>query len=435
MRAILVVFVPLAAAVPAALYLLSTPTSIAFIPAPKVIGTDTAIVLRLANPHGLRRVTAGVEQAGARYVLLDSSEPARRWLFWRRKEAPREVRLSAGQARTPALREGKAKLFVETQSNDFRAVMDSLAVEVEVVTQPPKLSVDGFQHYLNQGGAELVVFTVSGSWTEAGVRVGRHAFRSYPLPGSSKQERFCLFAFPWDEPAETAPLVFARNAAGAEVTAGFWLKVFPRRFRSRQLEVDDAFMNKVTAELDPGGAGGLLARFLRVNGDLRRANNRALADLGLKTEERFLWNEPFEQLGNSKVESQFADRRTYTYQGKKVDDQVHLGFDLSVTRNVAVSAANSGKVVHAAPLGIYGNCVVVDHGYGLQSIYAHLSSIEVKEGDLVKKGQPLGRSGSTGLAGGDHLHFSMQIDGVQVNPVEWWDGHWIQDRIRSKVRF
>ena len=139
------------------------------------------------------------------------------------------------------------------------------------------------------------------------------------------------------------------------------------------------------------------------------------------------------QLGNSKVESQFADQRSYIYKGKKVDRQMHLGFDLSVTKNVAVVAANSGKVVYAADLGIYGNCVAIDHGYGLQSIYGHLSSIDVKPGDSVKKGQTIARSGATGLAGGDHLHYSMQVDGVQINPVEWWDAHWIHDRILSKL--
>jgi murein DD-endopeptidase MepM/ murein hydrolase activator NlpD len=133
------------------------------------------------------------------------------------------------------------------------------------------------------------------------------------------------------------------------------------------------------------------------------------------------------------VESQFADRRSYIYKGKKIDEQVHLGFDLSVTAGIPVTAANSGKVVHADDLGIYGNCIVVDHGYGLQSIYGHLSRIDVKPGDMVQRGQELGRSGATGLAGGDHLHFSIQIDGVQTNAVEWWDDHWIQDRIRSKV--
>ena len=99
-----------------------------------------------------------------------------------------------------------------------------------------------------------------------------------------------------------------------------------------------------------------------------------------------------------------------------------------------VLAANDGKVIWAEPLGIYGNCIVLDHGYGLQSIYGHLSQITVKEGAMVTRGQEMGRSGSTGLAGGDHLHFSMQVDGVQVNPIEWWDEHWITDHVRSRVK-
>ena len=146
------------------------------------------------------------------------------------------------------------------------------------------------------------------------------------------------------------------------------------------------------------------------------------------------WTEAFAQLGNTQVESRFADHRTYLYEGKEVDQQTHLGFDLASTAQAPVTAANRGVVVHAAYLGIYGNCVIVDHGLGVQSLYAHLSSLDVKEGDTVDKGQTLGRSGTTGLAGGDHLHFTMLVGGVQVNPVEWWDGHWMEDRVFRKIR-
>jgi murein DD-endopeptidase MepM/ murein hydrolase activator NlpD len=70
----------------------------------------------------------------------------------------------------------------------------------------------------------------------------------------------------------------------------------------------------------------------------------------------------------------------------------------------------------------------------VQSLYAHLSTIDVKVGDTVEKGQALGRSGMTGLAGGDHLHFSMLVGGHPVNSVEWWDAHWIEDRVLRKIR-
>jgi murein DD-endopeptidase MepM/ murein hydrolase activator NlpD len=304
-------------------------------------------------------------------------------------------------------------------------------VPVEVNTKPLRVVADGFQHYINQGGAELVRFTVSGYWTEAGVRVGSYSFRSFAVPGRPKNERFSLFAFPWDVPADTTPVVFARNPTGAEARAHFWHKVFPKKFRTRQLELSDSFLQKVVDQIDPNGSGDLLERFLKINGEMRRQNNKALSDLRYKTEERILWSGPFHRYG--KTESFFADTRDYIYKGKAVDRQTHLGFDLSDVQRVPVVAANDGKVVFAGELGIYGNCVVVDHGYGLQSIYGHLSEIAVKPGDLLKKGQSMGRSGETGLAGGDHVHFSIQVDGVQVQPIEWWDEHWIQDRILSKL--
>jgi murein DD-endopeptidase MepM/ murein hydrolase activator NlpD len=90
--------------------------------------------------------------------------------------------------------------------------------------------------------------------------------------------------------------------------------------------------------------------------------------------------------------------------------------------------------MNASWLGIYGNCVVIDHGLGVQSLYGHLSSFDVKVGDTVTKGQPIGRSGMTGLAGGDHLHFTMLVGGRMVTPVEWWDPHWIADRVERKLR-
>jgi murein DD-endopeptidase MepM/ murein hydrolase activator NlpD len=129
----------------------------------------------------------------------------------------------------------------------------------------------------------------------------------------------------------------------------------------------------------------------------------------------------------------FAARRTYYYDDKEVDHQTHLGFDLASTQHAPVPAANRGVVMLADDFGIYGNTVILDHGYGLMSLYAHLSSIDVKPGQTVERGQRVGLSGATGLAGGDHLHFATLIRGVPVTAVEWWDSHWIQDRVARKL--
>jgi len=415
------------------LFLVSAHSVLGFISPPKAIGIATPVTVRVTNPHGLRHITAMIEQNGASQPLFETASPANRLTFWRAHSPPQEFHFSAGKKAAPNLKEGTARLVVQSQSNDFAASTDTISADVDVILKPPSVTGDGFQHYINQGGSELVLFTPSGSWTESGVRLGSNSFRSFPVPGSTTQ-RFALFVFPWDTPVSTVPKIYARNSAGTEATAQFWFKIFPKKFRMRDLPIDDKFLDKVDNQIDPNGSGDLLARFLKINGETRRENNKTLADLRFKTQQSFPWTQSFLQLANSKVESEFADVRTYVYQGKKVDQQVHLGFDLAVSAHTPVVAANDGKVVWAAPLGIYGNCIVVDHGYGLQSIYGHLSELGVKEGDLVKRGQSMGKSGSTGLAAGDHLHFSMQIDGVQVNPVEWWDEHWIKDHIQNRLK-
>jgi murein DD-endopeptidase MepM/ murein hydrolase activator NlpD len=408
-------------------------TSVSIEPDVRVVGQETPVKVKLDNPHGLRRVSAYLEQNGKRERVFETTQPARRFLIARGQQ-PREITIKAGKKQVPSLQDGKARIVVEAVSNDLRAATTTAVHEVEINTRPLTVSADGAQHYINQAGAELVTFNVSGYWTEAGVRVGKYTFRSFAMPGETdpnSSKRFSLFAYPWDVPPQTAPVVYARNPAGTEVTAAFWYKVFPKQFRKRDLQIDDAFLNKAVNELDAGGSGSVVDRFLKINRDMRRQNNEQLRDLRLKSEPRILWNGPFFRIG--KVESFFADERSYFYQGKKIDQQMHLGFDLSDVQAAPVKAGNSGKIVHAGPLGIYGNCVVVDHGYGLQSIYGHMRQIDAKVGDMVQKEQVLGRSGATGLAGGDHIHYSMQVDGVQVNPIEWWDEHWIKDRVLSKL--
>jgi murein DD-endopeptidase MepM/ murein hydrolase activator NlpD len=432
MRVILAVVLVLVVAI-VALFVTSGHTAMSLTPAVTVVGLSTPVTVKAVNSHGERRLTAYMDQDGARTQLFQQASPTTRF-FWDRSAPPRLYMFDAGKVKAPNLKEGKARLVVEAVSNDLRASTDATAFDVNVVLAPPRVTPDDAQHYVNQGGMELVTFTPGGSWSEAGVKVGTYSFRSFPLPGHPDQ-RFSMFAYPWDLASDVIPVVYARNQAGTEATAHFFFKLFPKKFRVRDFPVEDALMEKLVNSVDPTGqlAPGpdLLSRFLKINGEMRRQNNQQLADLRFKTEEKILWKGPFIHWG--KEEADFADVRNYMYHGKKVDQQVHLGFDLSDNANTPVRAANDGRVVWAVNLGIYGNCIVVDHGYALQSIYGHLRQIDVKVGDAVQRGQTMGFEGSTGLAGGIHLHFSMQIDGVQTNPREWWDEHWIKDRILSKL--
>jgi murein DD-endopeptidase MepM/ murein hydrolase activator NlpD len=166
---------------------------------------------------------------------------------------------------------------------------------------------------------------------------------------------------------------------------------------------------------------------------MRQANNKTLADLRFKTADHFLWTQPFTRQAHSAAEATFADVRSYIYHGEKIDQQVHLGYDLAVTQHVGVEASNDGRVVWAAPLGIYGIASSSTTADSLQTIYGHLSRIDVHAGDPVKRSQVMGLSGMTGMAGGDHVHFAMQLDRVQIDPKEWWDPHWIQDHVARRV--
>jgi murein DD-endopeptidase MepM/ murein hydrolase activator NlpD len=274
------------------------------------------------------------------------------------------------------------------------------------------------------------------------VKVGDRTFRSYP--GSSvgiadPAVRVAFFALGYDQDRDAPVTVFARDEAGNEASASIERRVFPKPFAKSNIPIDDKFLQKVVPEIAQTSAGAgidtgdLLKGFLTINGDLRKQNNAKIAEFAGKSRPELMWRENF-SLGNINVEARFADYRTYFYNKKEIDRQVHLGYDLATFQHAPVEAANRGIVLYAAPLGIYGNCVILDHGLGVQSLYGHLSTIEVKEGQTVEKGQSLGRTGTTGLAGGDHLHFTMLVDGVMVSPVQWWDGHWIEDRVFRKIR-
>jgi len=308
--------------------------------------------------------------------------------------------------------------------------------------EPPRISVVSTHHYVNHGGAEFVAYRATPDDVLSGVRVGDVEYPGFALGASDASVKGAFFALLYDQPLNAKIVAFARDEAGNEATAAFIDNVFEKPQKKSRIEIDDKLIDRVAPEirqnspdlkLDDKESGDNLAVFLKENGELRELNAQKIRSLAKQTSPMRLWDGPFVQLGNSKVEAAFADHRTYVYKGKEVDHQVHLGFDLAVTSRVPVIAANSGTVLNASWLGIYGNCVILDHGMGVQSLYGHLSSFDVKVGDKVTRGQTLGRSGMTGMAGGDHLHFTMLVGGRMVNPVEWWDPHWISDRVMRKL--
>jgi murein DD-endopeptidase MepM/ murein hydrolase activator NlpD len=411
---------------------------------PSIVGQESTLDVVVDAPGAeLSALTIQLEQKGRMLPVFDlASAPASSVA---RQGDRLRVSTPFGKKSHPDLQEGPAALRVNASRpvlRGLRQVSNEGSRNIQIRLVPPRISVVSTHHYINLGGSEMIVYRVSPADVESGVRVGEVSYPGFPGAGawlSDPELKVAFFALLYDQKPNTPFELFARDAAGNTSRAQFNHRVFPKAFRRSKIPLDDDFLSRVVPAIlegssQPAPSGDLLPAFLKINNDLRRTNNEAVAALSKKTAPRFLWAGAFQPLGGSQVESSFADFRTYFYRGKEVDRQVHLGFDLAKTANAPVTAANSGTVVVAQELGIYGNTVVIDHGMGVQSLYAHLSSFAVKEGDQVKQSQQLGASGQTGLAGGDHLHFSMLVNGRFVNATEWWDAHWIEDRILRKLR-
>jgi murein DD-endopeptidase MepM/ murein hydrolase activator NlpD len=439
----------LAAVVAGAVYLqrelrLPPPAVVAVTSDLPAIGRKTIVTVTAQEPRrGLSQLTVTASGAGfQRRVLAQVSPPTT-------DAGPHEqvvVVIPLGREVTPDIRPGTVTLEVVAQARGTRLrtpppVVVRLTREVQL--QPPTLAARSAFIHPAQGGAEVVVYDVGPGSKRDGVQVGRWFFSGFPLPGGSANQRFALFGIPYDletseAEAQARVLLVAEDELGNRAESQFIHRYFRRPMGKDAIELQDAFMKKVTEEVyartpELRRTNDLLEDFLQLNRGLRQSNMAQLASLAASSRGKFLWSETFLPMPNAAVKGSFADRRTYLAAGKPVDTQDHLGFDLASLKQAPVQAANAGVVALSSYFGIFGNCVVLDHGYGLMSLYAHLSTLAVKVGDTVARGQELGRTGGTGLAGGDHLHFTMLVQGLPVTPVEWWDGHWIQDRLKLKL--
>lgn len=416
---------------------------------PAIVGQTGRLSVAVDTPGGaLTRFEVHIDQDGVRtplFALSSGDDSALGRVSDDRVVFARPL----GKRDVPELRAGSATVVVTAARPvlfGYREAETVASREFEVRLTAPQIAVLSSFHYINHGGSELVVYRAAPADVESGVRVGEIEYPGFPAAGAGIETsdpalRVAFFALLWDQPVDTPIQIFARDEYGNESTAVFDYRVFPKQFRQSRISLDDRFLARVvpailqnSTELVVDDPSDLLASYLRINRDLRRMNNEAIAALAESTSPEILWQGPFKQLINTAVEAGFADQRTYVYDGRDVDHQVHLGFDLASTAAAPVLAANRGRVVFAGWLGIYGNCVIIDHGMGLQSLYAHLSSLEVAAGDMVELDQRIGRTGATGLAGGDHLHFTMLLSGHAVTPIDWWSTQWLEDRILRKLR-
>ena len=381
---------------------------------------------------GLKSVGATLSIGGTEHTLASEqyAQPLR--------EKKIAVALSSKLA---GVKEGPAVLRVVARDasrwNFFNGNETVIQKNLVIDITPPTIELIADDRYVNFGGVGVIVYKSSADTATSGVRIGAYFFPGFP--GQIKghpDHTLALFAHPYNAPADAKAVLVATDKAGntREMPLAYELKNV--KYRKSTIAISDNFLqNKIAPLLNDVGArqGTPKEIFVRVNKGLRKENEDKISAITKKTTPAMLWSGAFSQLSNSKVEANFADQRTYTYNSEPIDTAYHLGYDLSVTRHYPVEAANSGAVAFVGDLGIYGNTVILDHGLGLFTLYGHLSSIDVKVGDAVKQRQSIGNTGETGLAAGDHLHYGVYLDGVAVLPVEWWDQKWIKDNIEPKL--
>jgi murein DD-endopeptidase MepM/ murein hydrolase activator NlpD len=419
------------------------------LPALPGIGQLTAIKVKAAEPgRGLSSLEIDLVQGDTTTPLAAKTyAPRPFWKFWGDIQAADEVVVEVGRRVQKDLQRGEATIRVRsgragTPLRKPPGVEKSVTLPVRFT--PPRLEARSPQpDVAKQGGSGVVIYASDENAVRHGVKIGSWEFPGSPLPGDGAGgEASLFFAFygvPYLEEQGLSNIkLFAADALGNQAERTFLQRYDPRSIKADDIGLDDKFLGRVVPEIIAATPslkekGNLLEDYLQINRDLRKENEAGLIELSKKSRQELLWHGPFRQLPNGQVMAGFAEKRTYVYGGAEVDTQYHLGYDLASNQRSPVPAAQAGVVVMAEHYGIYGNTVILDHGYGLMSLYSHLSSFAVAVGDQVEQGKTLGNTGITGLAGGDHLHFGVIVHGLQVDPLEWLDANWIRTRVAAKL--
>lgn len=383
---------------------------------------------------GLRRVEVVLRQGPREVELLRREFPRQSWLFQagpaefaaELEIAPRELELS----------DGRAELVLRAVDYSWRNWLagnrSEEVIPVVIDTRPPDISVTHATRYVRAGGSGLVRYSVDEEVKRHGVQLNGLFHPGFPLDGGDGGDYLAYIGLPYDTEEISEAMVVAEDLAGNRAQHGFNINLRQVRWESDQLNVPDSFLRAKLPEFAthyPELSGSYLEQYLYINRKVREQNDRKIKEICQQSHPERLWEGVFLRMARSSQRAGFADHRTYFYDGREIDQQVHLGVDLASVRQAEIEAANHGIVVFADYLGIYGNTVIVDHGQGVFSLYSHLSRLASEVGQRVERGDKLGNSGVTGMAGGDHLHFSMLVNGVFVDPIEWWDRNWVNNQL------
>ena len=398
---------------------------------PTFVGrTHTHEFRAIDDGMGVERLEIWIETNGDRVELFNEAY-AGSLLMGAELKIPRRAEVTF-QPADLGVSEGQALLVAEAA--DFSWLGNRARIEVPLLidTKPPRVSLQTGLTYVRRGGSELVVYSLSEEVPRHGVKLGDVFSPGFPHPAEDGR-MLAFYPFPPDAGPGTAPDVLAEDRAGNAGRARVAISVVERSFPDDTINLSQGFLAGKVPELLGEEPADLLEGYLKINRDMRAENAETIRRICEESSAERLWRGAFLQLPNSNVGAKFGEKRKYVYEGREVDRQVHLGYDLASTARSPIPAANAGVVVYADDLGIYGQTVIIDHGLGLFSLYGHLSEIGVEKGAVVVQGETIGKTGTTGLAGGDHLHFSMIVAGVFVDPLEWFDPRWIEEHVEAKL--
>ena len=401
--------------------------------------TQTLSVTVSDAQSGVRKIWIGLVKDGKETVLFQKHLPSAGIIGGGEKnEVSFNIKI---EPENLGITDGKAILRMVAKDYSWRSWFNGnttyLEKDVIIDTKPPGMDILSRIHNISQGGTGLVIYKLSEPCLNSGVAVGENFFPGYAGYFKDKNLFMAFFALNYKQGPGTNIFVKATDFAGNNTRAGFPYYIKKRSFKKVVIKISDSFLNwkmpEFNIDVSPDSEKPMIDKFLKINREIRDSNERQLLEIVSETDNQLYWSGAFLRLPNSARKANFADHRNYTYKDHTIDEQVHLGIDLASVAQSPVMASNNGKVVFTGYLGIYGKTVVIDHGFGLFSTYSHLSAIDVKKGQVISQGDVIGRTGSTGLAGGDHLHFGIIVHNTFVNPVEWWDAAWIKNNISTKI--
>ncbi|MBD5553719.1 MAG: M23 family metallopeptidase [Desulfovibrio sp.] len=397
-------------------------------PANGRVSPQGVLKIAMSDPAGIRSLLVGVRRNNTLNVIYDKHFDE--YL----KERTVDVPLKDAQ-----LREGAFELEIRATDASLAGFGQgntrTVPLAMRLDTRPPRITLKNLPPNVRRGGAGVIRYTIDEEVSRNGVLIGDYFVTGYLQRDGSY---LCFFPFPYQMSArefKNSVYVTATDMAGNETKNRLNVTALERTFKNDKLDLSDNFLQTVADKLRhlAPDAPNPLECYLYINNEVRKADAQMLQNLRNDSAAAMLWEGPFLRLPRSAPRAGFADHRYMSYQGRQVGESWHLGFDLASVRNDNVPAGNSGRVIFTGEQGIYGNLIVLDHGLGLQSLYSHLSEIAVRAGDVVGKGQIIGKTGSTGLAFGDHLHFGILVGGKEVTPLEWIDPKWIRDNVTLRT--